>query len=60
MKIDYERYTCVVSGKPVKTIDCRKTDIKRTECVEWWKANYTKENGAFWYLTEKLQKDEEN
>lgn len=63
MKKDYEQYTCVINGKSVKTIDCEKfTDEKQIEesrkpCVDWWKENYTVENGAFWYLTSKFSKE---
>lgn len=63
MKIEFEQYTCVKDGKVIKTIDCQKfteqdkIDESRKPCVDWWKENYTKENGAFWYLTDKISKE---
>ena len=63
MKIEFEQYTCVKDGKVIKTIDCQKfteqdkIDESRKPCVDWWKDNYTVENGAFWYLTSKFSKE---
>ena len=63
MKIEFEQYTCVKDGKVIKTIDCQKfteqdkIDESRRPCVRSWKENYTKENGAFWYLTDKISKE---
>lgn len=46
------KYRGVINGKIDREFDVFKPDgdVEQTqECAEWWKANYTVENGAFWY-----------
>lgn len=46
------KYAGVIKGEKVIDFDVVKPDgqVEQTqECVEWWKKNYTSENGAFWY-----------
>ena len=46
------KYVGVISGEKVIEFDVVKPDggVEQTqECIAWWNANYTPENGAFWY-----------
>ena len=40
-----------------KFTDEKQIEESRKPCIDWWKDNYTVENGAFWYLTSKFSKE---
>lgn len=63
MKLEFEQYTCVKDGKAIKTIDCQSSQNKirlmnhESHVLIGGKRITQKENGVFWYLTDKISKE---